>query len=112
MAVTGLMARTASLEPYKSKTASSARPWCVDVPPNLSDTGKRKRLFFSKKAEATRECEKLKTRRDNFGVSLSTMSPARIAIAAEAFNLLDPQGIDLLEAVKAYLQDLGYRTAS
>ena len=106
------MARAASLEPYKSKTASSARPWCVDVPPNLSDTGKRKRLFFSKKTEATLECEKLKTRRDNFGVSLNTMSPARIAIAAEAFNLLDPQGIDLLEAVRAYLEDLRHKTAS
>jgi hypothetical protein len=36
--------RSASLGPYKSSTSPN-RPWCVDVPPTLSDTGKRKRKF-------------------------------------------------------------------
>ena len=106
------MPRVASLEPYKSKTASSARPWCVDVPPSLSETGKRKRLFFIKKTDAIVECEKIKPRRDNFGISLTAMTPGRIALAAEAFNLLDPQGINLLDAVRGYLKDLGDRTAT
>jgi integrase len=96
-----LVARTASLEPYT--TNRKTRKWCVDVPPHLSGTGRRKRLFFETKAAATGECERLKARRDNFGVSLTSLTPARIAAAAEAYKLLDPQGIDLLDAVRSYL---------
>ena len=93
--------RTASLKPYKSDTSPN-RPWCVDVPPNLSDTGKRQRKFFETEREAKAECETLKARRENFGVSLGTMTPARIAEAAEAYKLLDPLSVDLLTAVRDY----------
>ena len=42
------------------------------------------------------ECEKLKTRKDNFGITLAAMSTKRIADAAEAYKILDPLGIGLL----------------
>lgn len=90
--------RHASLKPYKSETSPN-RPWCVDVPPHLSDTGKRKRKFFKTEREAKTECETLKTRRDNFGVSLPEMTPARIAEAAEAYKRLEGHPISLLDAV-------------
>jgi integrase len=106
------MARSASLKPYRSTTASAARPWCVDVPPHLSETGKRKRMFFATKGEAQTECEKLKARKDNFGISLSAMTPARIAEASEAYKLLDPLNVSLMDAVRGYLVSYRARTAS
>jgi integrase/recombinase XerD len=106
------MARVASLKPYRSTTASAARPWCVDVPPRLSENGKRKRLFFETRNDALAECGKLKTRKDNFGFSLNAMTPVRIAEASEAYKLLDPLNIALLDAVRAHIQAHKQRTAS
>jgi integrase len=104
------MARTAILKP--TFRANRPSPWVVNVPPQLSATGKRQELFFSTKTAASAECERLKARKDNFGISLSTMTSARIAAAAEAYNLLDPHSIDLLDAVRAHLHVIGQKSAS
>jgi hypothetical protein len=40
------------------------------------------------------------------------MTPARIAAAAECYKLLDPLGIDLLEAVRSHLQVVNQRAVS
>jgi integrase len=103
--------RTASLKPYRSETSPN-RPWCVDVPPHLSDTGKRRRKFFGTEKDAKTECEKLKARRENFGISLNAMTPARITEAAEAYKLLDPLNIQLLDAVREYVETHKTRSAS
>ena len=103
--------RSASLEPYKS-TTSPNRPWCVDVPANLSETGKRQRKFFATKGEAKTECETLKARRENFGVSLTAMTPAKITEASEAFKLLEPHHLGLLDVVREYLATHKERAAS
>jgi integrase len=91
---------------------SRPSPWYVNVPPALSESGQRQRLYFATKNLAQGCCEKLKARRDNFGVSLSALTPARIAAAAEAFKLLDPHGIDLLDAVRSHLAAFVQRNAS
>jgi integrase len=103
--------RPASLEPYKSETSPN-RPWCVDIPPVLSDTGRRKRKFFATKREAQTECEKLEARRDNFGFSLTAMTPARIAEAAECYKLLESSSVSLTDAVRGFLEDHKQRSAS
>jgi integrase len=103
--------RPASLKPYKSDTSPN-RQWCVDVPPHLSDTGKRKRKFFETEKEAKAECETLKARRDNFGNSLVAMTPARIAEASEALKILSPHGTSLLDAVRDYVRRHQEKTAS
>jgi len=77
--------------------------WCVNVPPHLSPTSKRQQLFFASKAEASTVCEQLKARKDNFGSSLTALTSARIAEAAEAYNLLEGRNISLLTAVRAHL---------
>jgi len=105
------MARPVSLTPYRSKTSTN-RPWCVDIPAFLSDTGKRKRRFFLTKRDAEVECEKLEARRDNFGVSLTALTPARIAEAAEAYNLLEGGSASLLDAVHGFLAVQKARHAS
>jgi integrase len=108
------MPRTSSLEPrkIKSRERSGKAPWCLNVPAELSATGKRQQLFFENKKDAASEVETLQARKDNFGNSLVAMTPARIAAAAEAYNLLDPHSVDLLDAVRSYLQVISERAAS
>jgi hypothetical protein len=101
------MARSAKLKPTQLRGK-----WAVNVPATLSDTGKRKQLFFSTKGEAVTECEKLKARKDNFGISLSAMTPARIAEASEAYKLIDPLNIGLLDAIRAHVALVKDRSAS
>lgn len=108
------MPRTAILKPKSRKTrkASGLASWVVNVPPSLSPTGRRQELFFATKDEADTECEKLKARKDNFGISLTEMTPTRIAEAAEAYKLLEPRGIDLLSAVRSHIEMLDRRAGS
>jgi integrase len=108
------MPRTSTLKPTKRQTRDQAglSPWVVNVPPHLAPTGKRQELFFPTKGEASAECEKLKARKDNFGISLSTMTAARIAEAAEAYKLLDPLNIGLLHAVRSHIATVKARSAS
>jgi integrase len=103
------MARPSSLEP---RYLESRDKWVLNVPAELSDTGKRRQLFFATKRAASADVEKLKARSDNFGTSLSTLTPARIAKAAEAYKLLDPLSIDLLDAVRGYVAAYKQRTES
>jgi hypothetical protein len=96
----------------ESRIAVGKAPWCVNVPAELSETGKRQRRFFDTEREAKAECETLKARRDNFGNSLVAMTPARIAEAVEAYKLLDPHSVGLLDAVRSHLQVISERAAS
>jgi hypothetical protein len=82
------MARSATLNPtkIKSREEKGLSAWCVSIPPELSESGKRQRLFFVTKGEAAAECEKLKARKDNFGISLTTLTPARIARLLRRIN--------------------------
>src|SRR5271166_3789537 len=103
------MARSAKLKAVYLKSHDS---WAVNVPASLSDTGKRRQLFFATKGEAQTECEKLKARKDNFGISLTAMTPARIAEASEAYKLLEPLNIGLLDAVRSHVATVKARSAS
>jgi integrase len=108
------MARTASFVPTlnKSRKALGKAPWCLSIPPHLSPTGKQQRLFYPTQQRAKLEAQKLQTRSDNFGISLTHMSAARISEAAEAFNLLEGTGLKLLDVVRSGLLTHKARTES
>jgi integrase len=108
------MPRTAILKPARRDTraAKGLAAWAVNVPPELSPTGKRQELFFPTRGEAAIECEKLKARKDNFGISLATMTPQRIAEASEAYKLLDQHEVGLLDCVRDYVAILAQRKSS
>ena len=103
-----------SLEPKenKSRVKQGKAAWCLSIPAELSPTGNRQRKFFRTKKAAFAEVEQLKARKDNFGTSLASLSPARITQAAAAFRLLDEHKIDLLDAVRSHIQAHKQRTAS
>jgi len=110
------MPASASLRPIlrasRQQRQRGIAAWVVNVPPHLSSTGKRQELFFNSKTEAVVVCEQLKARKDNFGVSLTALTPARIAEAAEAYNLLEGENISLLAVVRAHLGVEEQRSAS
>jgi integrase len=108
------MARSSSLKPteIKSRKSKGLSAWCLNVPSELSDTGTRRQLFFDTKAAATVECEKLRARKDNFGTSLTELTPARIGEAAEAYKLLEGVNVSLLSAVRSFMDSYNQRTAS
>ena len=108
------MPRSAPLKPVAipSRKNSGRAAWCLSIPAHLSPTGKRQRRFFDTKDEAFGECERLKARKDNFGISLKSLTPARIAEASQAYTLLAPHGIDLLVAVRSYLDIVKQRSQS
>jgi integrase len=106
--------RSATLKPvrFKGREQTGRAPWCVSVPPHLSPTGKRQQKFFPTRDEAFGECERLKARKDNFGISLKSLTPARIVEASQAYALLDPIGVDLLVAVRSYIGTFQQRAQS
>jgi integrase len=104
-----IMGRPPRLKPVFSPTRNR---WIVNVPPALSDTGKRRQIFFEHKGEAQSACEVLKIRRDNFAHSLNWLTPSRIAEAGEAFEILEPLGIGLLDAVRHFVAEHTARTTS
>jgi len=84
----------------------------VNIPKELSSNGKRQQAYFATKGLAQAECERFKKKKDDFGLSLSGLSPARLTQAVKAFELLDPYKVDLLDAVRSYIEDHKRRTAS
>ena len=103
------MARRPKLKPVH---LASRKAWCVNVPVSLSDTGRRRQLFYINKVEANTACEQLRARQDNFGRSLTALSPARIAEAAECFKLVDAVGVRLSAVVREWLDQHRARTKS
>jgi integrase len=108
-----LMPKTVSLRP-KRLPSRDGKEWCVNVPAVLSSTGKRQRLFFATEREADVESELLKTRKINFGHSLSSLDPSRIAEAGACYRRLELEapGVTLSDAVSEFLERYRARTAS
>jgi len=99
------VAKVASLKPRKllSRASSGLSAWTLNIPANLSDTGKRRRLFFATERQASAEAERLKTRAHNFGASLGNLTSSQIIEAADCYELLAPfPGARLKDAVLHY----------
>jgi hypothetical protein len=85
----------------------------LNVPANLSDTGKRRRLFFATERQASAEAERLKTRAHNFRASLGNLTSSQIIEAADCYELLAPfSEARLKDAVLHYREALKARTKS
>src|SRR5262245_23715385 len=103
------MSRQASLKPVLLST----KKWCVSVPPDLSETGKRYRRYFDAKGLAVGFGEELKARRDNLTGSSGMLTSAQILDARGAYDMLDDHPeLSLCTIVREYLGTLKEKTAS
>jgi hypothetical protein len=94
------MSKETKLKPRWDEGAQAYR---LNIPANLSHTGKRRQQYFQTKSEANTEAEKLKARKDNFGVlTASMLSPDQISEASEAFKTIAGLGVSLLTVCKEY----------
>ncbi len=101
------------------------KPWLVNVPASLSETGRRKREFFVSKriAEArTRELTKISLRETSrsdltdllepFGVSLWEAVTFFVTLQSEHLPALTKHGATIEEAIRYYLEHARERAAS
>jgi hypothetical protein len=104
------MPRNLTLRP---KYIEAVNRWQLYISPALSSTGKPQRLFYETKRAAETAAQLFERRQKNFGHNLSQLTPARMAIAGEAFELLgDRDDVALLEVVRAGLAHENAKTAS
>ncbi|MFD0893853.1 hypothetical protein KBB96_10550 [Luteolibacter ambystomatis] len=74
--------------------------WRVDVPSNLSSTGKRERLFFGSREQASYYAHRMKLHPD-------LADDSHLAVeAARALSYLEPFGLSLDEAVGMVVERL------
>jgi hypothetical protein len=100
------------LEPKKVEGLNRPSHWCLNVPPTISDNGKRQRLYFETKDQADTEIIRLLKRRNTFGEALQQMDQQFANEALAARRLLDGTGVSLLDAVKQFLVDHKDRNSS
>jgi integrase len=99
------MPRSSSLIPWKDPKRKTS-PWCISIPPKLSETGKRQRRFFKSKTEASGAIKRIKVRQENHGTAAKLLAPSDEEQAASALKLLKEAGDakQLTEIVQEYLQ--------
>jgi integrase len=95
------MARRLSLQP--SATGLAKWPWRVNLPANISSSGKRERRFFESKREAETFCREQRIRLDNFGRNSGTLTPGQQEQAAMAFERLAPYNVTLNSVVADFI---------
>jgi integrase len=78
--------------------------WRINIPPPLSETGKRQRLFFQSRDEAERFASPLRRNYRNGDID-RILSPTKSLFASRAFELLaDRPPEELFQAVKLWIE--------
>lgn len=93
------MPRRAKL-PIRKDPASGR--WCYDLPPSMSETGKRQRKFFEVKDLADDERREDLLRVKEYGIQGRLMPPAQAQDASRALELLRPYDVSLYQAARFY----------
>jgi len=96
------MPRRLSLTP--TNTGPETSPWCVNLPANVSASGKRERRFFETKAEAQTFAQQERTRLENFGRKSTTLTPGQLEEAAMAFERIARFGVSLNTVISEFEQ--------
>ena len=78
------MPRKASLKPKRNKQGE----WFIDIPPSLSPTGKRQRLYFRSEAKAEAEARRIQIHVQKHGVDSTRFTASESADARVAIEIL------------------------
>jgi integrase/recombinase XerD len=97
------MPKPASFAPQRAKWAGS-RQWKVELPAGTTPSGKRERMFFGTKQDASNFSEEQRIRLKNHGtVGMSSLNVGQLAQAATAFETLKPYQVTLNEVVTEWI---------
>src|SRR5436190_12090787 len=98
-----IMPRQAKLTP--TRMPGRRLPWCVSLPPAISETGSRERRFFATKVQAQTFIGQTNARILNQGTATHGLTAAQREAAAGAFQLLQgEQPSVLLEIVGEHVK--------
>lgn len=81
-------------------THSEAKGWQLNVPAQLTESGKRERHYFRTQELAKAAADKLKEKRDEFGTRAKSIRPVLSEQATLAEAILAPWGLSLVEAAR------------
>lgn len=73
--------------------------WRLDIPPSLSTSGGRLRLYFKSRQEARNHGDELLG-----DAPVATIAPTLAMEADKARSLLDPLGVDLVQVARVYVE--------
>jgi integrase len=97
------MPKSASFAPQRAKWAGG-RQWKVELPAGTTPSGKRERMFFGTKQDASNFSEEQRIRLKNHGtVGMSALNVGQLAQAATAFETLKPYHVTLNEVVTDWI---------
>lgn len=98
------MGRQAKLEPVRIESSLRNKPWMLRIPPDLSQTGMREKLYFATEAEALIEANRLRGIRQVSERGATNLSGNQINDASLAFEKLQNFAPDLtlLEVVREW----------
>jgi integrase len=99
-------------KPTRFTPKQTAFGWRLNIPAKFSQTGKRQQLHYPTKAKALAVAAQLKEVRDTFGAQAVAIAPSLAEQATAATRLLEPLGIDLLEAVRRFVEIETFHRAS
>jgi integrase len=87
-------------KPIRLTPINTDKGWRLNIPPKLSETGRRQQLFFRTQVLAKAAADDLKAKREEFGSQARAISPTIAEQATKAHSLLLPFGITVLEAAE------------
>lgn len=92
------------MKPIKLRPRKTSKGWSINIPPLLSETGKRRRLFFPTRQEAETFAYPLR-RSYRMGEIQKVLPPTHSRFAVRAFELLgDKPPEELFQAVRAWIE--------
>jgi integrase/recombinase XerD len=86
--------------------------WQVDVPPSVSETGKRERHYFKTRDKAKEHAQNLREKFLAHGGQAQVIKPSLAADAVAADAILAPWGAGLIEAARFYADAKERQSAS
>lgn len=87
---------------FTPKKCSSG--WRLNIPPKLSETGKRQQFFYRTQKLALAAAIGFKQKLDDFGTQAMAIPPSVAEQATAAKALLEPYGISILQAAQRVVE--------
>ncbi len=87
-------------KPIRFTPKKTAHGWRLNIPPKISETGKRQQLFYRTQALALAAAADLKAKVETFGSQARAIAPSLAESATAATALLAPWGLSLIDAAR------------
>jgi integrase/recombinase XerD len=108
------MPAQATLKPVKIEDGLRSKPWMLRIPPYLSETGMRRKIYFATKEEAEKAAQGYKQEKKQQTRVIKNLNEFDARQADAAFRLVETSGfnVSLLEVLRKGLETFGNQSNS